>query len=503
VSEEVRYNLIDEAWIPVRWQDGRSGTVGLAELFRQAHALRDLEESSPANRIALYRILLAVLHRALSARFDSWGRQERRRWRREGLPTDAVLAYLEHWRERFWLVHPEHPFMQVAALARHPETKDKKKSVLHLALQGNDRFLFDHRDAMVSPWPLALRDMLGLFSFTPGGLIQILITSDKDGPLANSAAFIALGANLGETLLFNLGSAQPNQNDLPAWEKAPPTVKDLAAPATLASGPNDRYTRRARGVLLDVDDGGRVRELWFAPGLALQDDPHAPDPMVAQRMSNDGKMILRFRFDGGRALWRDLPSLTADAKKKAPAVLRYAAEITSDDEELHVLAAGFTNNSNKHAKFERVRMELVRLPHALLAVEYAAAAFREDVADAEALHDKLRALAARVVALSQPDPEHKETREKARKRVAQSPLADVYFTRLEQRLPALMVAYAADDWEAAHRLWQNAMTEAARAFWHALGVLLSDTPRAWKAMAQTEAEFHTTLRDLKENHDAA
>ena len=506
MSKETRYNLIDEAWIPVRFLDGQSAHVGLAALFREAHTIRDLDEPSPANRIALYRILLAILHRALSARIKSWGRQERCRWRREGLPTDAVLDDLEHWRERFWLVHPEHPFMQVAALAHHPETKDKKKSVLHLALQGNDGFLFDHRNAVVAPWPLALRDMLGLFSFTPGGLIKILKTSDNAGPLANSAAFLALGANLGETLLLNLCSAQTNRNDLPAWEKAPPAIKDLAAPATLATGPNDRYTRRSRGVLLDVDDEGRVRELWFAPGLALQDDPHAPDPMVAQRMSKDGKMILRIRFDGGRALWRDLPSLTADAKEKAPAVLRYAAEITGDEEQLHVLAAGLGSDQ---AKIERARMELLRLPHALLAIEGVAAAFRKDVAAAEALYDKLRKLAERVVALAQPDPEHKEAREKARARVAQSPLADVYFTRLEQRLPELMAKYAsikdysADDWEAAHRLWQNAMTDAARAFWHELGILLSDTPRAWKAMAQTEAEFHTTLRDFKENHDAA
>lgn len=165
-----------------------------------------------------------------------------------------------------------------------------------------------------------------------------------------------------------------------------------------------------------------------------------------------------------------------------------------------MLAAGLGSDQ---AKLERARMELLRLPHALLAVEAAAAQLREDVAAAEALHDKLRALAARVVALTQPDPEHKETREKARNRVAQSPLADVYFTHLEQRLPSLMAAYAANDWEAAHRLWQNAMTEAAHAFWHELGILLSDTPRAWKAMAQTEPEFHTILRNHQENRDAA
>ncbi len=500
MSKETRYNLIDESWIPVRFLDGRSERVGLAALFRQAHAIRDLDEPSPANRVALYRLLLAILHRASSARFGSWARQERRRWRREGLPTDAVLDYLEHWRERFWLVHPEHPFMQVAALAHHPDTKDKKKSVLHLALLGNDGFLFDHRKTATLPWPDALRDMLGLFSFTPGGLIKILKTSDNAGPLANSAAFLALGANLGETLLLNLGSAKSNQNDLPAWEKVPPAIKDLAAPATLATGPNDRYTRQSRGVLLDVDDDGRVSELWFAPGLALQDDPRAPDPMVAQRMSKDGKTILRVRFDGGRALWRDLPSITADAKKTAPAVLRHAAEITDDSEVLHVLAAGLGSDQ---AKLERARMELLRLPHAVLAIEEAAAQLREDVAAAEALHDELRALAACVVALTQPDPEHKETREKARNRVAQSPLADVYFTHLEQRLPSLMAAYAANDWEAAHRLWQNAMTEAAHAFWHELGILLSDTPRAWKAMAQREPAFHTILRNHQENRDAA
>jgi len=410
VSEEVRYNLIDEAWIPVRGQDGKSRTVGLAEVFRQAHAIRDLDEPSPANRVALYRLLLAVLHRALHARFGPWGRQERRRWRREGLPTDAVLDYLEQWRERFWLVHPEHPFMQVAALAGHPETKDKRKSVLQLALQGNDGFLFDHRDAVVLPWPLALRDMLGIFSFTPGGLIKILKTSDNAGPLANSAAFLALGANFGETLLLNLGASLPNRDDLPTWEKAPPSIQDLAAPATLASGPNDRYTRQSRGVLLDVDDGGRVRELWFAPGLALLDDPHAPDPMVAQRMSKDGKTILRIRFDGSRALWRDLPSLTADAKEKAPIVLRHAPKSPETRKSCMCLRRGLVVIE---AKIERARMELLRLPHAVLAVEDAAAQLREDVARAEALHDKLRALAARVVALTQPDPEHTETPQKS------------------------------------------------------------------------------------------
>jgi CRISPR system Cascade subunit CasA len=510
VSDKPRYNLIDDAWIPVRFLDGRSAHVGLAAVFREAHAIRDLDEPNPANRIALYRVLLAILHRASSARFGSWARQERRRWRRDGLPTDAVLHYLEHWRERFWLVHPEHPFMQVAALAHHPETKDKRKPVLHLALQGNDGFLFDHRHTVSLPWPAALRDMLGLFSFTPGGLIKILKTSDKAGPLANSAAFMALGANLGETLLLNLGSGTSGSGDLPAWEKPPPLIQDLLADATLATGPNDRYTRQSRGVLLDVDDEGQVSELWFAPGLALQDDPHAPDPMVAQRMSKDGQTILRVRFDGGRALWRDLPSITADAKEKAPAVLGYAADITDDSEVLHVLAAGLASDQGK---LERVRMELLRLPHALLAIEGVAAAFRKDVANAEALYDKLRKLAERVVALTQPDAEHKETREKARKRVAQSPLADVYFTRLEQRLPELMSKYAsikgysAEDWEAAHRLWQNAMTDAARAFWRELGILLSDTPRAWKAMAQTEGAFHIILSDHfsdhKEERDAA
>ncbi|MFC4486042.1 type I-E CRISPR-associated protein Cse1/CasA [Tepidiphilus baoligensis] len=503
-----RYNLIDESWIPVRFLDGRSAHVGLAAVFREAHAIRDLDEPNPANRIALYRVLLAILHRALGARFKSWGLQERRRWRREGLPSDAVLDYLEHWRERFWLVHPEHPFMQVAVIKGIPAVEKNRKSPFYLTMAGNDGFLFEHRLMHEGHWPGVLRDMLGLFCFVPGKKVRVLKESEKAGPLANSAAFMALGANLGETLLLNLGSGTSGSDDLPAWEKPPPSIQDLVAPATLAAGPNDRYTRQSRGVLLDVDDAGMVREIRFSAGIALLEDPHAPDPMVAQSVgkSKDGEKIVRTRFNGGRALWRDLPSITADAKKTAPAVLRHAAEITDDSEVLHVLAAGLASDQGK---LERVRMELLRLPHALLAIEGVAAAFRKDVTHAEALYDKLHALAARVVALTQPDPNHEQTRKKARERVAQSPLADVYFTRLEQRLPELMAKYAsikdysADDWEAAHRFWQNAMTEAAHAFWRELGILLSDTPRAWRAMAQKETEFNIILSDRKENRDAA
>src|SRR5690606_26595266 len=97
--------------------------------------------------VAQYRLLLAITHRALTTAFGSWRDKDRVRWYRDGLPLAEIKAYLQHWRERFWLFHPEFPFLQVAALATAEETRDKRKPWTQIALasaNGNTPVVFDH-----------------------------------------------------------------------------------------------------------------------------------------------------------------------------------------------------------------------------------------------------------------------------------------------------------------------------------------------------------------------
>ena len=109
----LRFNLIEEPWIPVR--EGKEiREVGLAEALLQAHAFDRLEDPSPLVEVALLRVLLAVLHRALDgpkSEDELFTLFEAGRF-----PKDHITAYLEEHRERFWLIHPEAPFWQIADL---------------------------------------------------------------------------------------------------------------------------------------------------------------------------------------------------------------------------------------------------------------------------------------------------------------------------------------------------------------------------------------------------
>lgn len=98
--------LLDEPWLPVRLADGRVLELGLLEVFDRSGEIVALAETAPPSLVAQYRLLLAITHRALVMAFGNWRDKDRVRWYREGLPLTEIRAYLEYWRERFWLFHP-------------------------------------------------------------------------------------------------------------------------------------------------------------------------------------------------------------------------------------------------------------------------------------------------------------------------------------------------------------------------------------------------------------
>src|SRR5690606_22058210 len=114
----------------------------------------------------------------------------------------AMTTYLEKWRDRFWLFHPEHPFVQVADLATAAETGEKFKPWTQIDLasvSGNAPVVFNHSvdtaPGAISPLH-AIRTLLGFLQCTPGGLVKVFRDADKAGPLANTAATLPLGESL-------------------------------------------------------------------------------------------------------------------------------------------------------------------------------------------------------------------------------------------------------------------------------------------------------------------
>ena len=494
------FNLLDEPWLPVRYAGGDVEHLGLLETFRRSSQIEAIAETEPPSLVAQYRLLLAILHRALTRAFpDGWKDWDRARWYEDGLPVDAVVDYLGHWRDRFWLFHPDHPFMQVAVLAEAGETRDKMKPWTQIAIAnatGNTPVVFDH-SLDTQPVPATPADvvasLLGFLQFTPGGLVKVLRTSDKSGPLMNTAAVLPVGRTLAQTLTLSLHG--PNRDDLPAWERASLTIAKLSAAASLATGPNDRYTRQSRAVLLRKDPDGLIRQLHFAVGLALEEDSNAPDPMACFRAGSSG--LVRLGFREARSLWRDLPALAPNpaGTSQPPAVLEYAMALHGertpfDTPYQPLLVAGVASDQ---AKILRWRSESVVLPLALLEDPERAQYLRELVEKAEAFFSGCRRLFTAMLGETLPDPAHRETRSRARQLFEVGPFPSIYFAMAERALPEVMRLLAEGDYAGATHHWDGALRRSALAAWSDAVTGLGKSTRALRAEARAWPRFHDLL----------
>lgn len=502
-------NLLDTAWIPVRLRGGAVTELGLLDVLGRAGEIESLAETSPPNLVALHRLLLAITHRALCRDPGRWRDADRARWFREGLPVAAIHAYLEHWRDRFWLFHPTQPFMQVAALAEAEETRDRVKPWTQIALDssnGNTPVVFDHAvDGSAHPIEAtqALRHLLGCLQFTPGGLVKVFRGADKAGPLVNTAAVLPQGTSLHESLLLGLHPHGPASDlDLPTWERALPGTLDLLAEPSLATGPCDRYSRQSRAVLLLADDESQQRVRWirFGAGMALMEDDAAPDPMSSYRAGSSH--LVRLNFSEGKAVWRDLGALLPDSTGQAAqpaAVLSWAVNLlvalNQNDSEVPVLLAGVTSDQ---AKLVRWRSEHFRLPVAALAQADMAVFVRQSLTQAEAVYKDLRQIASQMLARTLPDSGSKETYERARDMVSRSPIPTAFFSTTEQALPQWLQRIGRAEIEEATRDWNRTLLCASQNAWQTALTLLGTSAAALKAQAQAHSRYQQLLQPLRE-----
>ena len=505
------FNLLDSAWVPVRFLDGHTEELGLLAVFDQAAQIEGLAETAPPNLVAIYRLLLAITHRALTMKLRRWTDRDRAQWYAQGLPGDAVADYLTHWRDRFWLFHPEHPFMQVAALATADETRGKLKPWTQVALQcasGNTPVVFDHAldTAPEAMDPASvLRQLLGFLQFTPGGLIKVFRGSDKGGPLANAAAALPVGNNLLETLLLALHPADDAANqDLPSWERSAVSVAQLLADPMPATGCNDRYTRSSRAVLLvpeAVPAGSRlaVRWLQFGAGLGLVDDDNAPDAMASYRPGSNG--LVRMSFTEGRAIWRDLGALLPDTTgilARPAAVLSWAANLHDAsgnwDADVPVLLAGLCSDQ---AKLVRWRAERYRLPSAGLCQADISAALRNELRRCDEVFYQLRTVAAELITRAMPDAKSKDTRARARAMLDAGPFAPTFFASAERQLPMLLQQIGCADWNIAHLAWSAALLQAANSAWADARGMLGSSAMSLRADALTHDKFLRVIQPLR------
>ncbi len=513
------FNLLDERWIPIRTLAGDVRDVSLTQALLEADQFSALAETSPPNLVALHRMLLAVLHRALTAHHGPWKDADRARWYREGLPEAPIRAYLEQWRERFWLFHPEQPFMQVAGLAQADETQGKRKPWTQLTFEnssGNNPLVFDH-SADGLPKPIdpgsAARHLLGYLQFAPGGPVKIFNPSGNDtsGPLANSAAVLPFDESLSKAFVLSLHPCPTRELffDVPAWEIVPPVLSNLRTLRKAATGYNDLYTRLIRSALILPDENLAIREIYFAEGIGLNDDINLPDPMISQRKNANGE-LKKIGFRGGRSTWRDLPALlpgpVAHGGFPAP-ILGWTCNVFDAlrewDASFEVMVAGV---AMEKMKCERWRLESFVLSRHILANPEATGLLRQFVQQAEDVHWRFRKIATSMIAEILPV-SGEQTRSKTGrdKRSVEEKLYDsfsatpVFFSTVERVFFELIPLAAKGEVEMARRKWGGAITKAVWCAWNAARQSLGNSPIAWRTSTRALNKITALLKFIRDS----
>lgn len=297
------FNLIDDPWIPVRWLSSasdRSPRVSLATAFSRSGKIADLD-CTPAERIAIMRLLICITHAALGMPEDST------EW--DDFATDletAIPAYLRQAEihPHFNLLGDGPRFLQ-EDFPNTPEAVPSSKLFPQLATGGNPT-LFDHA-GMSEPRRFNASD-IALAVLTFQNFYPSYGRGYKgSGPCADRNAIHVLlyGVTLSETILSNLvdeTSIDPMEIGVPIWKCKTPS--ELKESTTTLLG---RLVPRHRSIKLtdDLKHFHHRNQSLEYPGWEGFREPSVTTIVNAKNI----RALLAARLD--RSLWRDLHSLTA------------------------------------------------------------------------------------------------------------------------------------------------------------------------------------------------
>jgi CRISPR system Cascade subunit CasA len=348
LSEQNSFNLTQESWIPIVSKDWQRREVSLVELFETWTTLREIQADNPPTTLALYRFLLAILHRAYQGPMDE------SHW--EQIRDDdgkRAIAYLHEKQDCFDLLHSERPFMQDAALTTDMAAEIYQAYVVH----GNNTstvFCHEHQWSGGSlPIAAAARLVLRLHWFDVGGRKTGSSVSAGVIPTMDAANVLVRGKTLKDTLLLNLMHYNPaqgmpsvvNGDDLPAWER-----ENKPAAERIPAGYIEYLTFQWRRVRLFVEHGQAIK-VAFHGGDRLPKDVPSTQWECGIAYAKTKKGIFTVRLNLSRSLWRDSAAfLQSSEAGSCPRIIEWLAELQNEDlidDRLNLQVLGLTVDNAK------------------------------------------------------------------------------------------------------------------------------------------------------------
>jgi CRISPR system Cascade subunit CasA len=357
------FDLLSEPWIQVRTADGRPEELSIREVFAAAPGLGSITGDLPTQSVAVYRLLLAVLHRAVVNADDSPIDQWAGLWRAGALPLDRINTYLDAHAQRFDLLHPRTPFYQVADLATASGKTSGLRALIADVPNGAQYFTTRSGQALKRiGFPEAARWLLHCQAFDPSGIKSGAVGDDrvsggKGYPIGTGWAgglglVLAEGRTVFETLLLNLVLVGPSREpfppgDVPVWERPAQGAAVEARPGGEPTGPIDLLTWQSRRIRLIHDEVAVTNALISNGDPLSRQNRHHVELTTAWRRSEPQEKKLKqvpvymprtHRAD--RSFWRGLAAClpqTAQAHSgkdasasQPPEVLRWVRSLCAD-----------------------------------------------------------------------------------------------------------------------------------------------------------------------------
>jgi len=528
------FNLIYKPWIPCLTVEGTMEEYSLQDVLLYPARIREVVDTAPTVTVSLHRLLVAILHRALRGPKDSdeWAEM----WEAGEYDTRAVDSYLEAWRERFDLFHPDRPFYQSTNVALRYE-QPITKLTHELASPANAASLFDHSlpEFMWFTPAQAARYLVAHQNFAVGGLVS---GTGKDkystaAPLCKAAICLAKGSNLFQTLMLNLHRYSPEddipfpseKNDLAAWERqnGPEPVERIP------TGYVDLLTWQSRRILLIPGDTSGVLQKGKSDDVQLTGviimkgyqfpkdlDFAAYETLVPFQRPSPKKPFAPLFLREDRSLWRDSLALLQarrgriDNNYQAPRLVQWLGDLVADEILSHgkIIPADVYGLTTDRAKVLFWRHERFPLPTSVINDPVRLREVHRCLELAERVSSLLADVLRSVVREALPD----GSKEKDVRDVLNSlgperhywPALDTPFAtllndlaHLGNGLPIESAAYQEPMVEI-YLTWANVVARVCRRAFEASIASLRDTPRGVRAVALREDRFYGQLRKLTE-----
>lgn len=371
--EQMEFNLLDEPWIRVMTEDCTVVERSLIQVLLNSHQYQRLAGELPTQDVALLRLLLAILQ-TVFYRVDPEGeddpiedraaaiRRWQALWNAGRFPVQPIRTYLETWKDRFWLFHPEHPFYQVPAAAVGTKFKASKLNG-ELSESAHKMRLFPLRDGEEKEtlsYAEAARWLVTLIGFDDSASTK-KETGTGTGWLGDRVNVYAIGENLFETLMLNLVFLKDGRyvwaENIPAWEQPTMTTakkREIPLPDNQA----ELLTLQSRRLILSREENrvtgfsstggdffskeGRVNA--FSEQMTLWRAGKTPKNAVPQ--------FVPASVDPWRQMWRDFEVILGRREDThIPGVVAWLTELRRKNviprKYVHIASVGVTYDSKK------------------------------------------------------------------------------------------------------------------------------------------------------------